>query len=133
LWDCDARLKLAGSKKPYLLGLTGAHRGVMLEGYPLETPALDMASVLDVVVEDPAPFEMEAKYYEAVGLVCEVGAGSGNFIVRAKLQSRHVIYVDLIGQKGHATTDKPAGAPLWIVGLVGVAPKPSVKPAGAGI
>ncbi len=76
-----------GSRRPYFLPLRGDQRGELIEGALLTGPALDVSSLVDVAVIEPAPRRLTDEDSQLRGIVCEVGAGSGLLVIRAQLGS----------------------------------------------
>ena len=113
---------------PCLLLLTGADRGLLLEGGLVHRPALNVSSLFDIQVKEPAPVVYGQQHYQLAGVVCESEAGSGLFFVRAKLQSNTRAYVllrDPIKNEPTGTVHHDAPPNMWLLGPTDVARKPS--------
>jgi hypothetical protein len=105
--------------RPCLLVLDGERRGELLQENEISALVLDVSSLLEVRVVDFSLLPMSKDYFDSIGLVCEHNAGSGHFLVRAKLGS-HRIFVWLSDPSGGspmgtAITDAPPD--LFVIGL----------------
>jgi hypothetical protein len=120
-------LKLSGVPLACFLVLDGSYRGLLLEAGGVREAALDVSSLLEVRVADLALTPMTQEFFSVFGIVCEHSAGSGHFLVRAKMRSNARAFVWLRDPSGNeptgtATTD--AIPDLLIVGTTKVGELP---------
>jgi hypothetical protein len=113
-------LKLSGVPLPCFLVLDGPNRGLLLEAGGVRGAALDVSSILEVRVADLALVPLTQDFFSVYGIVCEHGAGSGHFLVRAKMRSNARAFVwlrDPSGNEPTGTAITEAVPDLLIVGV----------------
>jgi hypothetical protein len=123
-------LKLSGVPLACFLVLEGANRGLLLEAGRVRAAALDVSSIREVRVGDLTLVPFTQNFFDLYGIVCEHRAGSGHFLVRAKMQSNTRAFVwlrDPTGNEPTGTATTEAVPDLLMVGVteVGELPKGS--------
>jgi hypothetical protein len=121
-------LKLSGVPLACFLVLDGANRGLLLEAGRVRGSALDVSSMLEVRAGDLALVPFTQDFFNVYGIVCEHGAGSGHFLVRAKMQSNTRAFVwlrDPSGNEPTGTAITEAVPDLLMVGVTEVGELPT--------
>jgi hypothetical protein len=79
---------------PCFLVLDGEQRGQLLEEGAIRDAAVDVSSLLEIHVSklSPQPFSFDP-HANMVGIICEDGAGSGHFVVRAVSRGLERVWV----------------------------------------
>jgi hypothetical protein len=113
-------LTLSGVPLACFLVLDGPNRGLLLEAGGIRDPALDVSSMMEVRVADLtlAPFTQD--FFHLYGIVCERGAGSGHFLVRAKMRGNVRAFVWLRDPSGNEPTGTATAENFPDLLLVGV-------------
>jgi hypothetical protein len=97
-------LKLSGVPLACFLVLDGPNRGLLLETGGVRGPALDVSSLLEVRVGELTMVPFTQDFFHVYGIVCEHRAGSGHFLVRAKMRSNARAFVWLRDPSGNEPT-----------------------------